>query len=209
MTSTGHSALRKPHSRRIGWKRFAALMAPATAAAATLVVLTAQGVLAAQFSISGIPFTITADKLNGTGFEQWGLLDNTAPGSPNLQQYGGQMVVVVTALHQATLTNLCQSINLGGTNLVLRAGGNGNPVQATDMVVDSDQMSGNASFTNMAIGQDASTLNTVPGQTGPLGDFGQQADTFTVTNLRQDNYAATAAAFQLPGLNMDFESNGC
>jgi hypothetical protein len=193
---------------RVRWRRFAALMIPATAAGGVLVVLTAQGVLAAQFAISGIAFTVTADKLDGTGFEQFGSLDNTAPGSPNLQSTGGQQIVMVSAIQSAQLTNLCQSVNLGAINLVLRAGGS-KPVQATTLVVDSDQLSGDASFNNIAIGQDASTLSTVPGVTGPLGDFGQQADHVTITNLRQDNYATTAASFTLPGLSMSFQGSGC
>jgi Family of unknown function (DUF6230) len=193
---------------RVRWRRFAAVMIPATAAGGVLVVLTAQGVLAAQFAISGIAFTVTADKLDGTGFEQFGALDNTAPGSPNLQSTGGQQLVMVSAIQSAQLTNLCQSVSLGGIDLVLRAGGS-KPVQATTLVVDSDQLSGDASFSNINIGQDASTLSTVPGVTGPLGDFGQQADHVTIDNLRQDNYATTAASFTLPGLSMSFQSNGC
>jgi hypothetical protein len=192
----------------VRWRRFAAVMIPATAAGGVLVALTAQGVLAAQFSISGIAFTVTADKLDGTGFEQFGSLDNTAPGSPNLTATGGQQIVMVSAIQSAQLTNLCQSVNLGAINLVLRAGGS-TPVQATNLVVDSDQLSGDASFTNISIGQDASTLSEVPGVTGPLGDFGQQSDHVTINNLRQDNYATTAASFTLPGLSMSFQSNGC
>ena len=56
---------------------------PAAAAAVALVVLTAQGAIAAQFSISGMPFVVTATQLKGTGFEQYGGLDNMAPNSPN------------------------------------------------------------------------------------------------------------------------------
>jgi hypothetical protein len=194
---------------KVRLRRFAALMIPATVAGAVMVALTAQGVLAAQFSISGIAFTVTADQLKGTGFEQWGWIDNTAPGSPNLTDTGGQVTVMVSAIHTGTLTNMCQSINLGAINLVLRAGRNGTPVQATDLVVDSDTLSGDAQFTNINVGQDASTLSTVPGISGPLGDFGQQADKVVINNLRQDNYATTAASFTLPGLSMSFSSNGC
>jgi hypothetical protein len=194
---------------KVRLRRFAALMIPATVAGAVMVALTAQGVLAAQFSISGIAFTVTADQLKGTGFEQWGWIDNTAPGSPNLTDTGGQVTVMVSAIHSGTLTNMCQSINLGAINLVLRAGRNGTPVQATDLVVDSDTLSGDAQFSHLNVGQDASTLSTVPGITGPLGDFGQQADTVVINNLRQDNYATTAASFTLPGLSMSFSSNGC
>jgi hypothetical protein len=198
-----------PGPGKVRWRRFAAVMLPATLAGAVLVTLTAQGVLAAQFAISGIAFTVTADKLDGAGFEQYGALDNTAPDSPNQTDTGGQVLVMTSAIHTATLSNLCQSIGLGAVNLILRAGGGTRPVQATNLVVDSDQLSGDAQFTNIAIGQDASTLTEVPGVTGPLGDFGQQADHVTITNLRQDNYATTAASFTLPGLSMSFSSNGC
>lgn len=198
-----------PAPGKVRWRRFAALMLPATLAAATLVTLTAQGVLAAQFAISGIAFTVTADQLDGTGFEQYGALDNTAPDSPNQTDTGGQVLVMTSAIHTATLTNLCQSISLGAVNLILRAGAGTHPVHATNLVVDSDQLSGDAQFTTIAIGQDASTLTEVPGVTGPLGDFGQQADHVTINNLRQDNFATTAASFTLPGLSMSFSSNGC
>jgi len=194
---------------RVRLRRFSALMLPAAAAGATLIVLTAQGALAAQFSISGIPFTVTANQLQGTGFEQFGALDQTAPGSPNLKSTGGQALVVVSAIKNATLTNLCQSVSIGGVYLILRAGSGSTPVSADDLVVDSTQLSGDAQFDTLAIGQDASTLNTVPGVTGPLGDFGQQAGSVTINNLRQDNYATTAATFTLPGLSMSFQKTGC
>jgi len=182
---------------------------PTTLLAATLVILTAEGAIAAQFSISGIPFTVTADELQGTGFEQFGLLDNTAEGSPNLTDQNGQQLVMVSAIKSATLTNLCQSISIGGTNLVIRAGRGSTPVTARTLVVDSDSLAGDADFTNIVIGQDASTLDQVPGVTGPLGDFAQQADTVVIKHVRQNNWATTASAFTLPGLSMTFSDTGC
>jgi hypothetical protein len=194
---------------KVRLRRFAALMIPAAVAGGVMVALTAQGVLAAQFAISGIAFTVTADNLTGTGFEQWGWIDNTADGSPNLTDQGGQQTVFVSAIHSGTLTNMCQSINLGAINLVLRAGRNGTPVKATDLVVDSDVLSGDATFGTLSVGQDASTLDQVPGITGTLGNFGQQAKTVVINHLRQENYATTAASFTLPGLSMSFQSDGC
>lgn len=194
---------------KVRLRRFAALMIPSTAVAGVLVVMTAQGALAAQFAISGIPFEVTAGQLHGTGFEQYGSIDYTAPGSPNLTDEGGQQLVMVSVIGSATLVNMCQSINLGGIYLHLTAGTGSTPVKATNLVVDSDQLSGDASFSNMNIGQDASTMTEVPADNGPLGDFGQQADTVDISNLRQENWATTAAQFTLPGLNMDFESSGC
>jgi hypothetical protein len=198
-----------PRSGRVGLRRFAALAVPATIAGGALVLLTAQGVLAAQFSISGMPFTVTATELQGNGFEQYGALDYTASGSPNLTDDNGQMLVFVSAIKQAKLTDLCQSVSIGFTNLVIRAGSGSTPVSATDLVVDSDQLTGDASFTNMAVDQDASTLSEVPGVTGPLGTFGQQADTIDIKNLRQENWATTASTFTLPGLSMSFSNDGC
>jgi hypothetical protein len=195
---------------RVRFRRLALMGVPALGLSGTLMVLTAQGVLAAQFAISGISFTVTADRLDGVGFEQFGGLDNTAAGSPNLAAANGQQLVMISAIHQATVTNMCQSVNLGAINLVIRAGNNGTPVKATDLVLDSDTLSGDtADFNNIAIGQDASTLTEVPNITGPLGDFAQQADTVTITNVRQNNWAATAASFSLPNLNMSFQTNGC
>jgi Family of unknown function (DUF6230) len=199
----------EPLSGKVRFRRFAAVMVPAAVVGGVMVALTAQGVLAAQFSISGINFTVTADQLKGNGFEQFGLIDNTKDGSPNLQDTGGQATVVVSVIGDAHLWNLCQSINLGGINLVLRAGRNGTPVHATDLVTDSDTLSGDASFDTIQIGRDASDLDAVPGIVGPIGDFGQQAKDVTINKLRQDNYATTAATFTLPGLSLGFQSDGC
>ena len=196
---------------RVRLKRFAALMIPATLAGGALVALTAQGVLAAQFSISGIAFTVTADHLHGDGFAQWGWIDSTDPsdGNTNLSDTGGQVTVVVSAIHHATLTNFCQSVNLGAINLVLRAGRGKTPVTGTDLVVDSDALSGDATFSNLEAGNDAALVTDVPGITGPAGDFAQQAKTVDIDHLNQDNYATTAGSFSLPGRSMSFQSNGC
>jgi hypothetical protein len=194
---------------RTRWGRALAVFGATLAAAVTMVIMTANGVLAVGFSISGTPFTVTADRLDGTGFEQFATLDVMPDGSPNAGNTGGQIVVVVSAINSATLTNLCQSIALGGEFLKITAGNNGTPVSASTLVVDSDQISGNASFNNISIGQDASTLTEVPGVTGNLGVFGQQADTVTITNLRQDNFATTSAVFTLPNLSITFSDTGC
>ena len=193
----------------VRWRRFAGVLLTAGAAGAAMVALTAQGVLAAQFAISGMPFTVTADRLDGEGFEQCATLDQMPEGSPNQGDTGGQLVLSVSAIDRAKLTNLCQSISLGGINLKITAGDNGTPVSARTLVVDSDLISGDASFKNINIGQDASTLDEVPGVTGNLGVFGQQAETVTIVDLRQNNYATTAATFNLPHLRMAFTSDGC
>jgi hypothetical protein len=193
----------------IRWRRFGAMILVSGAITGGLVVLTAEGALGVQFSISGIPFTVTADKLTGQGFEQFATLDSMIPNSPNAGSTGGQLVLIVSAIQTATLTNMCQSISLGGEYMKITAGTGSTPVSADTLVVDSSQINGDASFTNMNVGQDASTLNEVPGVTGAKGLFGQQAATVTINNLRQTNYATTAGTFTLPDLSMSFSSTGC
>ncbi|MER7688096.1 DUF6230 family protein [Streptomyces sp. NPDC097610] len=193
---------------RVRLRRAAVMAVPATAVAVGLMILTAQGALGVQFAISGMPFTVTATELNGTGFEQFGNLDNMADGSPNAGDTGGQVLVITSAIKNATLTKLCQSVDLGGTNLVITAGGGTDKVQATNLTTDSTELSGDAAFNNIEIGNDASTLDKA-GVQGNKGVFSQQADTVHIGNLRQTNYSTTAAVFKLPGLKLRFSDSGC
>jgi hypothetical protein len=194
---------------RVRWKRFAGMLTVTGALAAGMVALTAQGVLASQFSISGMPFTVTADKLEGTGFEQFATLDEMIKDSPNEGDTGGQVVVIVSAVDTAKLTNLCQSVFLGGKYLKITAGNAKDPVTAKTLIVDSDLVSGDTTFNKINIGQDSSTLDQVPGVKGGEGVFGQQADSVEILNLRQHNYATTAATFKLPHLRMAFTDDDC
>ncbi|KDN81342.1 DUF6230 family protein [Kitasatospora cheerisanensis] len=176
--------------------------------AGVLVTLTAQNVLATQFAISGMAFEVTADRLEGSGFEQFGTLDNMIENSPNAGDTGGQLFLIQTVVKKASLTKLCQSVNLGGINLLITAGDNGTPVTAENLSTDSDLMSGNAEFSNIEVGRDASTYDKA-GVAGPPGMFGQQADTVAVSNFRQQNYATTAGTFRLPNMHLSFSANGC
>ncbi|NES15017.1 MULTISPECIES: DUF6230 family protein [Micromonospora] len=198
-----------PPQSGVRWRRFAVTFGTVAVGAAGMIALTAQGALGAQFAISGMPFTVTADRLDGTGFEQFATIDHMIENSPNEGDTGGQVLVMVSAIDRAQLTNLCQSISLGGINLRITAGTGNKPVTARTLVVDGDEVAGNASFNKINVGQDASTLDQVPGVRGNPGVFSQQADTVTITNLRQNNYATTAAVFTLPNLHMSFSSNEC
>ncbi|BCL17905.1 DUF6230 family protein [Micromonospora sagamiensis] len=198
-----------PEEGAVRWRRFFPALLGTGVLSAAMVLLTAQGVLAAQFSISGLPFTVTADRLDGTGFEQFAALDHMVEGSPNEGDTGGQVVVIVSAIDRAELTNLCQSVDMGGMVLKITAGNAGKPVKARTLVVDSDSITGDADFSKIDIGQDASTLDKVPGVKGGIGIFAQQADTVVIEKLRQNNWATTASAFTLPNLRMSFASEGC
>ena len=192
---------RGPTSGKVRWRRFAILMIPAAAVAAVMIGLTAAGAIAASISVSGSAFEVTSTQLRGTGFEQFG--------SIAAQANQAQHPVAVSVIRNATLQSLCQSVAVGPFTLVLRAGTGSTPVSADNLVVDADQLSGNATFTNIAIGQDAGTLTEVPGTTGASGGFGEQADTIVITNLRQHTWLTTAGTFTLPGLGLSFSRSGC
>lgn len=206
--STPETAEGPERRGQVRLRRAAIMAVPATLVAAALAVLTAQGALGVQFSISGMPFTVTAKSLDGTGFEQFGGLDNMIPNSPNAGDTGGQVLVMTSAMKSATLDSLCQSVDLGGINLLIKAGSGSTKVTATNLTTDSTELSGDASFGNIEIGNDASTL-TKAGVQGPKGVFSQQSDTVHIDNLRQTNYATTAGVFKLPGLKLSFSDSGC
>jgi hypothetical protein len=170
------------------------------AAAATMVVLTTEGVLAASISVSGSAFEVSANQLKGSGFEQFGGVVTDGKGNPH--------AVAISAIHHATLSNLCQSVSVGGVTLRISAGGGSSPAVADNLIVDADQLSGDATFSNITIGQDAGTLSKDPGVSGPSGGFGQQADGVTIDNLRQHTWLTTAGTFTLPGFSLSF-GNAC
>lgn len=201
-----------PGAGRIRWRRFAVAAVPAVAAAVGIVMLEGQGALAASFTVSGLPATITADKMVGTGFAQYGSIDGANGNST--AGINAAIPVAVTGLKSATLYNLCQSvtipfpINIPGVgnsvSMVIKAGTDTkNPVTASNLFIDMTKMSGDAVFTNIQIGNDASTLSKGPaGAQGFQNMYGQQADGLTVTNLKQTAYATSAGTFTLNGMTL-------
>ena len=185
---------------RVKWRRFAIVAVPGALIAAALIALTAQGAIASSISVSGEEYLITATKLTGTGFEQYG---GTIPGA------AGNEPVIISAIHNATLTNLCQAVTIGPITLHLTAGGGGDPVQAQNLIVDAAGQTGSqATFHNISIGLDSGTLNEDPGAAGSSGGFGQQADSMEIDNLVQHTWLTTAGTFTLPDLSLGF-GGGC
>jgi hypothetical protein len=183
------------------------MFVPAAGVTALLLGLTASGALASSFSISGQQFKVSADSLTGTGFQQFGTIDHTA---------GGTLTPVAESeIGSAQLTNLCQSVKvdlstfgLGIWTLKITAGQGTTPVSANSLIIDANQLSGStATFHNINIGQDASTLNAVSGvPTGQAGTFGQQASDVSISNLQQVAYSTSAGTFTLPGFGLSFSS---
>ena len=185
-----------PSQGRVKWRRFALVAVPAVIVAGALIGLTAEGAIASSISVSGEQYLITASKLTGTGFEQFG---------GQVAGTSGTQPVIISAIHSATLTNLCQSVSIGPITLHLTAGGGGTPVTAQNLVVDASGQTGSrAVFHNISIGLDAGTLNEDPGADGASGGFGQQADSMEIDNLVQHTWLTTAGTFTLPNLNLGF-----
>ncbi|MFF8313165.1 DUF6230 family protein [Streptomyces lydicus] len=190
----------RPVTGRISWRKFAVLSVPALAGTAALGIALANGALAASFAVSGQQFKVSADSLTGDGFAQYGSVDTNARGD--------LLPVAVTAIKTAQLNNLCQSVVthlpvIGDISLNLHAGTGSKPVEARDLFVDATQLSGNASFHNIEIGRDASTLDKGPASAQGMQDlFAQQADDVRISNLHQTAWATNAGTFKLSGLSM-------
>ncbi|MFE2304016.1 DUF6230 family protein [Streptomyces sp. NPDC059445] len=191
------------------WKRFAVVMVPSVAATAAIGVALAQGALAASFSVSGQSFKVTADKLEGTGFSQYGALDQ----GTGLDGKAALHPVAVSAFKSADITSMCQSVVtpniplLGSVSLVLKAGGSGTPVHADNLYIDVEDLGADATFKNIDIGVAAKDATKGPGMKGggeqanPYG-FAQQAESATLTDVKQTAWATTAGTFKLSGLKM-------
>jgi hypothetical protein len=200
MALSESGSVTSPRYGRVRWRRFGVVMVPAALVAAVLVTLTAKGAVAASFSVSGQQFTVTANSLKGTGFEQYG--------ATYTEKNGVKQPVAVSVIRNATLSNLCQSVKVLGVTLRITAGSGSTPVTASNLVVGATDLSGNATFTNINVGQDASTLNQAP-EAGQAGTFGQQASAVSITNVHQLAWSTTAGTFKLPGFHLSVGGAAC
>ncbi|MGW4497098.1 DUF6230 family protein [Micromonospora sp. NPDC004336] len=182
---------------RTRWRRFAAMLVPATAVAGGIVFGMANGAIAASFAVSGQTFKVSASELRGTGFVQYGGIAEEADGRKH--------PVAVSGIRNAKLYDLCQSVRVPGAPVVLtiNAGGGGKPATAAGLMIDMDSLQGDATFKDINIGQDAATLTGGPaGAKGDAKAFGQQADTVVIKDLRQVARSTHAGTFNLTGLTM-------
>lgn len=191
---------------RTRWKRFAAVVIPATVAASALMGGVASGAIPVLLTVSGQTAMLSADKLDAKGFSQYPAVVKKKDGTV--------IPVAASQIKYAEITNLCQSVKIPGTNVTLfiRGGRDGKPVVAKDLLIGMDHLSGDAVFTNINIGEDASSLTKggLP-PVGLEGQFGQEADTAVITGLRQRFYSTHAGEFYLNGmsLNLKFDGSEC
>ncbi len=176
------------------WRRFAALAVPATVAAGGILFGMANGAIAANLTVSGTAFKVGASRLEGDGFKQYG-------GVVYEKGSAVPQPVALSEIGHAELHNLCQSVDASvpGLPVVLRIdAGNKVPATADGMVIAMDSLEGDATFTKIKIGQDATDLNPA----AEAGSFGQSADHVTITKLQQVARYTTAGTFNLKGLKL-------
>ena len=120
------------------WRRFAAMMVPATAVAGAIVFGMANGAIAASFAVSGQTFKVGASKLEGDGFKQYGGFVKEKDGTVH--------PVAVSEIANAELYDLCQSVKVPEMPIVLtiNAGGGGKPATAEGLLIDMDSLGGDA-----------------------------------------------------------------
>lgn len=183
------------------WRKFALLLVPSLLLGMGMLVMTASGSMAASFAVSATSFKITADKLEGEGFAQFG--------SIAVDGEDGEHPVAPAGIQVAKIYNLCQSAvyeTPAGTFTIRISAGTEEPVEAENLVLDTDDLTGDAVFENIEIGRDASTLDQVSGHQGESGAFGQQADTITITNVKGRNWAVNAGTFKLHNLDLSIKA---
>ena len=186
---------------RTDWRRFAVAVGVPTVVAAGLVVALAEGALAANFTISGKQFKLSASKLVGEGFTQY---------SGELETKDGKIPAAMSGINTADLWNLCQSVAVGPVTLRIEAGDDqDNPVHAENLLIGMSTLGGDATFKDIQIGLDGSTLNAdgASSHGAPLS-FGQQAKSVEILKLRQEAYYTSASTFVLNGMSLKLHIGG-
>lgn len=188
---------------RTRWRRFAIVMVPALAVVGGLLYGVSVGAFPSQFNVSGQQFKVSADELRGDGFIQIPGWDEKTDGT--------RLPVARSVIDEAELDNLCQSVAIppgvigalfpGIDTIVLRieAGGGGDPATASNLVIGLTELSGDATFTNIQIGNDAGEIS---GEPLLNMQFGQRADRVVIEDLRQSTFSTSAGTFTLNGLNL-------
>ncbi|SDT36129.1 DUF6230 family protein [Actinoplanes derwentensis] len=195
------------HSGRTDWRRFAVAVAVPTVVAGGLILALAEGALAANFTVSGKQFKLSADKLVGAGFTQYSGDLRTADEENHPD---GTVPAAMSGIRSADLWGLCQSVAVGPVTLRIEAGDDPeHPVHADDLLIGMSTLGGDATFEDIQIGLDAATLTQDGAEThGAALSFGQQARKVTIEKLRQEAYYTSASTFTLNDMNLELHIGG-
>ena len=125
---------------------------------------------------------------------------------------GTSFQVALLGIGDATLADLCQAAEVttpvGTVVFKLTAGGQAGQVTASNLVIDGEDLVGDARFGTAQIGRDASTLDEVPGVKGEKGKFGLQAGDIAVSGVKSHAWSATGGNFRLKGMKVDVSIGG-
>ncbi|WP_407555579.1 DUF6230 family protein [Streptomyces sp. Pv4-95] len=164
----------------------------------------AQGALAASFAVSGTHFQVSSGKLTSSGLSSYVHTDRDADGRGHS--------VALLGIGKATLADICQSAQVktpvGTVVFKLTAGGEAGAVTADSLVIDGEDLVGDARFGTAQIGRDAASLDAVPGVRGPKGAFGLQAGDIEVAGVKSHAWSATGGNFRLKGLRVSVSLDG-
>jgi hypothetical protein len=176
--------------------RVALAAVPATIAVSALMTGVAYGAVPVSFAVSGTPFKISASHLHGDGFSQYGGVAQ--------EKSGAVHPVAIANIGTASLSDLCQSVvtdtPLGKLGLLINAGGGGHPATASDLQIGMTDLQGDATFHDIRIGVDASSVIT--NAKGTAGDFAQDASSLDIDDLKQTAWSTTAGTFTLTGMHL-------
>ncbi|MFC0543909.1 DUF6230 family protein [Kutzneria chonburiensis] len=188
-----------PVRGRTRWLRFAGTFAIGGVLAGGLLVGVGQGAFAASFAVSGTSFEVTSTHLHADGFAQFGgVAANADAAHP----------VAVNAFRSADLDNFCQSVFLPNNpfigDLTLRITADGpKGMHADNMVADVAQVDGDFTLHTADIGVDASQVSAGPvGVQGRPGDFGMQAKSLDIYNLKQVAWGTSAETIAFKGMSL-------
>ncbi|MET3985168.1 DUF6230 family protein [Streptomyces sp. PvR034] len=189
---------------RINWKKTAVAALPAFVAVGAMAMVMAQGALAASFAVSGTSFQVSSSNLSSKGLSSYVQTDRSVDGKGH--------PVALLGIGEATLSDICQSASVdtpvGKVVFKLTAGGPAGNVTANNLIIDGEDLTGDARFGTAQIGRDASTLDQVPGVKGEAGKFGLQAGDIEVAGVRSHAWSATGGDFRLKGLKLDVALDG-
>ncbi|MEV3859649.1 DUF6230 family protein [Streptomyces sp. NPDC050095] len=189
---------------RTNWRKTAVVALPAVLAVGVMTSVMAQGVLAASFAVSGTSFQVSSGNLSSKGLASYVQTDRSVDGRGH--------PVALLGIGDATLSDICQSAEVktpvGTVVFKLTAGGAAGEVTASDLVIDGEDLVGDARFGTAQIGRDASTLDSVPGVRGEKGKFGLQAGDIEVSGVRSHAWSATGGNFRLKGMKVDVSIGG-
>ncbi|MFD7029673.1 DUF6230 family protein [Streptomyces sp. NPDC059917] len=195
---------RNPPEGRVNWKKTAVAALPAFVAVGAMAMVMAQGALAASFAVSGTSFQVSSSNLSSKGLSSYVQTDRSVDGKGH--------PVALLGIGEATLTDICQSASVdtpvGKVVFKLTAGGPAGNVTANNLIIDGEDLTGDARFGTAQIGRDASTLDQVPGVKGEAGKFGLQAGDIEVAGVRSHAWSATGGDFRLKGLKLDVALDG-